>query len=147
MRNILKRLNLTKHLSRSKFRITIPFIPISYEFDINNLVNSRNIDERIEKLNGIKQDLQDAIEAVEVLQIEALERKEESNHLQETVEQLKEDKNTAEQLLEIPEESFARLISRASSKSRFRGIIEGSIIGFLTGCVSSLLIWYLTKGH
>jgi len=120
---------------------------ISYEVGVDELLNSKNIDERIARLGEIKRDLQGAIEAVEGLQTEALERKGEVEHLQQTVRKLEEDKSTAETLLKMPEESFARLISRASAKSRVRGIIEGLIIGFITGALSSLLVWYLTKGH
>lgn len=144
MNKILKNLSLKKTLSKTKFRIGLPFF--SYEVSIDDLFNSQDVDKRIEKLSGIKNDLQDAIKAVETLESEALEKKDEINLLQQSVQKLEEDKNTAEALLKLPEDSFARLIYKSSSKGRIRGIIEGIIIGFSTGCLSSWLIWYLTKG-
>jgi hypothetical protein len=137
--------NLKKHLSKARFRINLPFI--SYEVPIDELLNSKNIDERITRLGEIKRDLQGAIEAVDGLQAEALERKSEVEHLQHTVQQLEEDKNTAETLLKMPEESFARLLVRAGSRGRIRGIVEGLVIGLLTGALSSFLVWYLTTPH
>jgi DNA repair ATPase RecN len=137
--------NLRKHLSKARFRINVPFIGLEVPFD--EIFNSKNIDQRISRLGEIKRDLQGAIEAVESLHTEALERKDEVDHLQQTVQKLEQDKSTVETALKLPEESFARLIARASAKSRIRGIIEGIIIGFFTGALSSLLIWYLTKSH
>ncbi len=83
--------------------------------------------------------------AVSALQDEAGERKAEVDQLQELVAKLQEDKNAAESLLQVPEESLVRLMSRATSKGRARGLAEGAIIGFLTGALSSLLVWYLTN--
>lgn len=137
--------NLKKRLSKARFRINLPLL--SYEIPIDEILNSRTADERIAKLDDIKRDLQGAIDAVEGLQTEARTRKAEADDLQQTVEKLNEDKDTAQTLLKLPEESFARLVSRASSKGRIRGVIEGVIIGFITGALSSFLVWYLTKGH
>jgi len=135
---------ILKYLSKSRLRINLPFI--SYEVTFDDLVSSKNVDERIARLGEIRQDLQGAIEAVENLEAEALERKSEVAQLQQSVEKLEEDKNTAEAILKVPEEAFSRLLARASARSRIRGIIEGAIIGFITGALSSWLVWYLTKG-
>ena len=136
---------LSKRLSKVAFRISLPFVGV--EVPLAEILNTTSIDERIAKLDTIKRDLQGAIEAVEGLQDEAQKRKGEVDDLQQTVERLREDKDTAQTILRLPEESVARLISRASSKGRIRGAIEGVIIGFLTGALSSFLVWYLTKGH
>lgn len=124
-------------------KITVPLMPfvgLNFEWE-----NSKTIDERIARLGEIKGDLEGAIKAVDELQKEALERKTEVEILQESVKNLEKDKDTAESLLKIPEDSFSRILSRATSKSRIRGIIEGAIIGFVTGTLSSFLVWYLTK--
>jgi peptidoglycan hydrolase CwlO-like protein len=135
---------LSKSIGKMRLRINLPFI--TYEVTLDDLFSSKNIDERLARLGEVKKDLQGAIEAIDNLQSEALERKSEVGQLQQTIEKLQEDKTTAEALLQFPEESFARVLSRATAKSRTRGIIEGLTIGFVTGALSSLLIWYLTKG-
>ncbi len=109
------------------------------------LEDKKTIDERISRLGEIKEDLEGAIKAVDDLQSEALKRKSELSNLQESVQKLEEDKDTVESLLKIPEESFSRILNKATSKGRIRGIIEGSIIGFVTGTLSSFIVWYFTK--
>jgi len=69
----------------------------------------------------------------------------ETEQLKDSVERLKEEHSTAKELLKLPEESLARLLNRASSKGRWRGVIEGAVIGFITGVASSGLVWYLTS--
>lgn len=118
----------------------VPFVGLNIELE-----NPKTIDERINRLGEIKQDLEGAIKAVDELEKEAVKRKSEVENLQESVQKLEEDKNAAESLLKIPEDSFTRILDRATSKSRIRGIIEGLIIGFVTGTLSSFLVWYLTK--
>jgi hypothetical protein len=59
--------------------------------------------------------------------------------------ELEQDKNAVESMLRVPEDSFARLLSRATAKGRVRGIIEGVLIGLATGVFSGALIWYLTR--
>ncbi len=135
-----------KELIKSPFVLkAVKFtLPIVAGFSIE-LENKKTIDERISRLGEIKEDLEGAIKAVNDLKNEALKRKSELNNLQESVKKLEEDKDSVESLLKIPEESFSRIIGKATSKGRIRGIIEGSIIGFVTGTLSSFLVWYLTK--
>jgi hypothetical protein len=130
-------------LKKTRFRVSLPFI--SYEVSLDDLLNTTSVDERIASLNRVHEDLLGAVAAVEGLQSEALERKHEVEQLEETVRQLNQDRSTAESLLNVPEESFTRLLARATSKGRTRGIIEGSVIGFATGTLSSFFVWYLTK--
>lgn len=134
---------LTKLLNRvgiETLKISMPLVGVGIEFE-----ESKTIDERISRLAEIKGDLEGAIKAVDELQQEALEKKTEVEKLQESVQKLEKDKDAVESLLKIPEDSFSRILDRATSKSRKRGIIEGIIIGFVTGTLSSFLVWYITK--
>ena len=134
---------IKKHLKKARLKISLPFM--SYEVTLDDLMDSKDIDERIKRLSTIKKDLQETIIAVEQLQDEAFKSKNEADKLKETISALEQDKSTAEEMLKLPEESFSRVLTKASSKGRVRGIIEGIIIGFITGILSSLLVWYLTK--
>jgi hypothetical protein len=106
---------------------------------------SPTVDERIAKLAAIQEDLHAAIEAVKQLQDSAVNSKAEAEALQQAISQLQQDKKAAEELIKVPEESFARLLQRSSAKARGRGLLEGLAIGLTTGFLSSLLVWYLTK--
>ena len=131
-------------LKRStKVSVSLPFL--RYEIDLAQAIDPKTVDERIARLDQISNDLNAAVEAVAELQREAQNNKKEAEELREAVEQLEQDKVTAETLLQVPEESFSRILARANAKARTRGLIEGSIIGFTTGALSSLLVWYLTK--
>jgi predicted nuclease with TOPRIM domain len=134
---------LAKYLKKARLRVSLPFL--SYEVTLDDLIDSKDVDERIKRLSTIKNDLEETIVAVEQLQAEAFKSKNEADKLKETISLLEQDKSTAEAMLKLSEESFSRVLSRASSKGRVRGIIEGIIIGFTTGILSSLLAWYLTK--
>jgi hypothetical protein len=138
MSNIIKAI-----MSGARFRVSLPFI--SYEVNLNDLVDSSNVDKRISKLGEIKRDLEAAVVAVDSLQSEAATRKTEANQLSNVVERLNEERTTAEALLKLPEDSFTRLMTKANSKGRWRGLFEGALIGFDTGILSSYLVWYLTK--
>ncbi|MBD2179946.1 hypothetical protein H6S82_11830 [Planktothrix sp. FACHB-1355] len=102
-----------------------------------------NIDSRLARLEQIKQDLKEAISAVDSLQSEAQQRKGEVEKLRAAIKKLEEDKNNVENILQVSEESFARLLSRANSKGRIRGWIDGLIVGFVSGVISSLVAGYI----
>ena len=106
---------------------------------------SPTVDERIAKLAAIQEDLHAAIQAVKSLQDSALNSKAEAEELQKTITRLQQDRKAAEDLIKVPEESFARLLHGATAKARGRGLLEGLGVGLLTGFLSSLLVWYLTK--
>ncbi len=127
----------------TKLSLSLPFL--RYEVDLAQALDPKTVDERIARLDQIRNELSGAIDAVTELQREAHDNKKEAESLRESVKQLEQDKVTAETLLQVPEESFARMLARANSRARIRGIAEGSAIGFITGALSSLLIWYLTK--
>jgi hypothetical protein len=134
---------LEKLAKHSRIRVSLPFF--SYEIQAEDLISDANLDTRIARLGEVKRDLQESIVAIEELQAEATTRKAELDTLSTAVKQLQEDRVTAETLLNVPQESFSRVLIRAVSKGRLRGIAEGSIVGFLSGVASSLLVWYLTK--
>jgi hypothetical protein len=126
-----------------RLRISLPFF--SYEIALDDLATSETVNARIARFGDIKRDLEAAISAVQDLQYEANDRKLEADDLQALVAKLQEDKNAAESLLKIPEESFMRLVGGATSKGRIRGLMEGAFVGFITGVLSSLLVWHLTR--
>jgi chromosome segregation ATPase len=101
-------------------------------------------DERIKKLAEIQSDLQAAVAAVGELQESATKSKKESDQLQSEIARLREDRAVAEDLMKVPEEAFARMLSRASAKGRGRGLMEGIVVGLFTGVISSLVVWYFT---
>jgi prefoldin subunit 5 len=127
----------------SKLSLTVPFL--RYEMDLGQALDAKTVDERIARLDQIRTDLGAAIDAVSELQREAQQNKKEAETLRQAVERLEQDKVTAETLLKVPEDSFARMLARANAKARIRGVIEGAIIGFLTGTGSSFLVWYVTR--
>lgn len=126
-------------MKSTRLSVSLPFL--RYEMDIAKALDPKTVDERIERLDHIRNELSSAIDAVTELQREAQDNKTEAESLRESVKQLEQDKATAETLLKIPEESFARMLVRASSRGRIRGLLEG----FVTGALSSLLVWYVTK--
>ncbi len=137
------RARIIRALRNARIRLSLP--GISYEISSEDLLGRQTIDQRLERLGSIKADLQASISAVEELEFEANQKKREVNELEEIVQRLNEDKTTAEGLLRLPEDTFTRVFARAVSKGRGRGIVEGVVIGFLTGTASSFLVWYLTK--
>jgi hypothetical protein len=128
---------------RGKLSLSLPFL--RYEMDLRQIWDSRPVDQRIAQLDLIRADLTAAVDAVAELQREAQDNKREAERFREAVEHLEQDKVTAETLLKVPEDSFTRLLIRANSKARIRGLLEGIIVGFATGVLSSYLVAYLTK--
>ncbi|MDP3671889.1 MAG: hypothetical protein WA191_22640 [Telluria sp.] len=126
-----------------KLSLSLPFL--RYEMDLGQVLDSKTVDERLAKLDQIRNDLSAAVDAVAELQREAQDNKTEAEALRDAVVRLEQDKVTAETLLKVPEDSFARMLARANSKARFRGIVEGTVIGLVTGALSSFLIWYMTR--
>lgn len=138
MIQLINSLKKTSHIS-----VSLPFL--RYEIDLGQALDQRTVDERIARLDQIRTDLSGAIDAVTELQREAQDNKKEAQQLREAVERLEQDKVTAETLLKVPEDSFARMLARVNSKARMRGLLEGALIGLTTGVASSWIVWYLTK--
>ena len=141
MQDIQRILSVLKKSSR--ISLSVPFF--RYEMDLGQALDPRTVDERIARLDQIRADLSGAIDAVTELQREAQDNKKEAEQMRQAVERLEQDKVTAETLLKVPEDSFARILGRANSRARLRGLLEGSLIGLTTGAASSWLVWYLTK--
>ncbi|NEQ37920.1 MAG: hypothetical protein F6K40_17290 [Okeania sp. SIO3I5] len=135
------KINLKEVLSKAQVRIKLPIPFVSYEIPLNEVFDPQSIDTRISRLSDIKKELESAIFAVESLQNDAQKNKEEISRLQERIRELEEDKSTAETVLKVPQESFARLIENATSKGRVRGWVEGLTLGF----ISSLAVWFFTE--
>ena len=135
-------------LGQGRIRFSLPLLPFfsSYEVVLNDVLDSQSVDERIAKLDSVKEDLESAIKAVTKLQADAQTHKQEATELERAVKQLEADKDAAEKLLKIPQESVLRLVGRATLRGRVRGWIEGAVIGLITGCVSSYLVWSFTAG-
>ena len=129
--------------SNSKVSVSLPFL--RYELDLTQALDPVTVDERIARLDKIRDELEAAAVAVGELRREAQDNKKEAESLRESVKKLEQDKVTAETLLQVPEDSFARMLARANSKARIRGIVEGLTIGLVTGAISSLGVWYLTR--
>jgi hypothetical protein len=140
-----RRNDVRKILRKAQVRIRLPIPFISYEIPLNDIIDPQNIDTRISRLGDIKKELESAIDAVTSLQIEAQENKGEVENLRVRIRELEEDKSTAETVLKVPQESFARLVERANSKGRMRGWIEGLIIGLISGVISSLAVSALNE--
>jgi len=134
-------------LSRILKEITIsmPFIGTAITFDFNEISNTSSVDEQIAKLGQIQTDLRAAINAVDLLKNEADSKKIEAEQLRIAVENLKQEQETVKTLLTLREDPLIRLLVKANSKGRARGIWEGIIIGLCTGGISSYLIWFFTK--
>lgn len=95
---------------------------------------------RIAKLKDVQQDLAAAVLAIKALEFDGELRKREYDELVASIRDLQEDKKAAELLLGVPENSFGRLLDRATRRGRWRGRVDG----FLMGVLSSLLAWYIS---
>ncbi|MGD1047110.1 MAG: hypothetical protein ABR936_17535 [Bacteroidota bacterium] len=95
-------------------QVSIPFIGPTITFDFNEISNTSNVDERIAKLGQIQTDLRAAIDAVDLLKSEAELKKIEAEQLRTSVENLKQEQETAKTLLSIPEGPLMRLLIRAN---------------------------------
>jgi hypothetical protein len=127
-----------KFLRNSRFNIEL--LGFSYEITPEELLNRQSVDERIQKLEKVRQDLLDAVDAVKSLEDEAHKNKKELEELNVQLNKLREDKQTTEQLLELPQQSFARVLDKASKGAQWRGLIIGLVLGILASLIASW-IW------
>lgn len=121
-----------------KIRVSLPFI--SYEITPEEFLNRKTIDERIVKLEKVKSDLLDAVDAVRSLEEEARKSKDESDRLDAQLSKLRKDKETTEELLKLPQDSFARVLAKASRGAQWIGIVIGFFLGILASLIASW-IW------
>lgn len=108
-------------------------------------MSAKEVADRIAKLPSLKRDLEAVVFAVNTLAYDAGVKKNQHDALKRALSELEADKKSLETLLSVPEASFARVLTLASRKSRLRGLLEGTVVGFLTGILSSSLVWYLTR--
>ena len=99
----------------------------------------------VRQLERVRDELRSALTSVESLRIDAVERSREADALRQQVAALGDDRKAAEAVLRLPEEAVTRLVARANRCGAWRGRLEGAAIGFLTGVVSSYLVWWLTR--
>ena len=129
---------LKQFLKKTQFRVGA--LGFYYEISPDDFLNHESVDERISKLEKVRSDLMDAVNAVESLQEEAASNKKELEKVSEQLEKLKEDKKTTENLLELPQQSFARVIDKASRAAQWKGILVGFIFGILASLIATW-IW------
>lgn len=78
----MEKSSIAKHLKKARLRVSLPFL--SYEVTLDDLIDSKDVDERIKRLSAIKNDLEATIIAVGQLQAEAFKSKNEADKLRET---------------------------------------------------------------
>jgi hypothetical protein len=131
-------------MKKGRIRIALPFL--TYEILPDELFGSKTVDERIDALGKVRSDLLDAVSAVESLQKEAQQSKLEVANLNEQLKTLTTDKTTTESLLKIPEQSFARVLGKASSRAQWKGIVLGFVLGILASYIATWL-WDLSHSQ
>ena len=134
------------HPTKRRASLGFNFLGLKGEITEESIIDfAEDVDARIKKLSQVRDDLQAAVIAVDSLRVEATQRHDEVHKLRDAVAQLKQDHQTTQTLLEVPKESFARVLSEVSARDKLRGRIEGVVLGLITGGVSSYAVWYLTK--
>lgn len=108
---------------------TVGVAPGGPFFQRSEEISVEEVSRRIAKLARIRSDLESAVVAVTALQVDADEKQKHRELLRQSIAELSTDKTVAEALLRVPEESFSRLLARASQRGRLRGVVEG-----LAGC-------------
>jgi hypothetical protein len=125
-----------------EIEINLPFI--SYKISPDELVSRESVDTRIAKLEKVRSDLLDAVDAVKSLEAEAHKNKDELIQLSEQLSTLKQDKETTEALLKLPQDSFARVLDNASKGAQWKGLVIGFFLGILASLIAT---WIWDKTH
>ncbi len=102
-------------------------------------INTKNDDNKIKRLEKIHDELVDTLDYVNELSSEAKAHKKHIDELNLEIKNLEEDKKSTETILQQPEESISRIINKANSKNRIRGIVEGFCLGILGSIVASFI--------
>ncbi len=128
----------------STITLEFPIIPFLLKYKAvlrpSDFFPRQQAQERIEQLGQIRSQLLEVVSTIDDLEVQAKTNKTQVEALQLEIERLRQDKSAAEALLSVPEESAVRIISRANSIGKWRGRLEGLLIGI----VSSLLVWLFT---
>lgn len=114
------------------------------ELDRKIQLNNKEIEDRINQLDDVKDKLIKAADAISHISDESRRKKTELELLRNKLEQINKEKEVAETILEVDKESFARLLISTNKRTEKRSILIGIGIGFVTGSLSSLLVWLLT---
>jgi hypothetical protein len=118
---------------------------IAFELDKKIRLNNEEIEARINQLDDVKKSLIMAADAIQLISEESKQKKIELDELRSRLAEINRDKETIEKVLQIDQDSFSRLLISTNKKTEKRSILIGIVIGFLTGTLSSFLVWILTK--
>lgn len=134
-------MRLSPRLSLDSYGIPNIVIELDKKIELNN----KEIEERINQLDDIKSKLIETANAVNQISTDSKQKKAELDELIRKYQEIKQDKNESEKLLQVNKDSFGRILLSTNKKTEIRSIWYGIIIGFVTGTLSSLLVWYLTS--
>lgn len=126
---------LSKFFSGIRFRFRL--FPFPFEIDFTEMLSSKSVDERISKLSKIHDDLLDAVEAVNELEKEAELNKTEIEKAKSKIAELQGDQEATKELLKISEPAFARVLKKATKKTRWTSMIIGFILGIFASLIAS----------
>ena len=118
---------------------------ILFELDKKIELNNKEIEERIDQLDDIKNKLIETANAVNQISTNSKQKKVELDELIKKYQEVKQDKDESEKLLQVNKDSFGRILLSPNKKTEKRSIVIGFIIGIVTGTLSSLLVFYLTS--
>ena len=118
---------------------------ILFELDKKIELNNKEIEERIDQLDDIKNKLIETANAVNLISTNSKQKKVELDELIKKYQEVKQDKDESEKLLQVNKDSFGRILLSTNKKTEKRSIVIGFIIGIVTGTLSSLLVFYLTS--
>ena len=118
---------------------------ISISIERNMELGNNELNARIFQLGDIREKLIEAADAIQQIQSEAEQKKYDLEELRIQYETKKNDNVEVEKLLQVNQDSFARLLIATNKRTEKRTIIIGIIIGFITGFGSGFLVWFLTK--
>lgn len=118
---------------------------ISFELAKKLDIDNKEIEDRINQLDEVREKLIKAADAISLISDESKKKKVELDNMHVKFESLKKDKETAEKILQVDKDSFARLLIETNKKTEKRSIWIGIVIGFMTGTASSLLIYLADK--
>jgi hypothetical protein len=124
--------------------VSLGFPGIAFELEKKIEFNNKEIEERIIQLDDIKSKLIEAADAINQISTDSKQKKVELEELIKKYQEIKQDKDESEKLLQLNKDSFGRILTSTNKQTERRSILIGIIIGFVTGTLSSLLVWYLT---
>jgi len=116
------------------------------ELDKKIELNNKEIEDRINQLDEIKEKLIKAANAIDHISNESKQKKTELDQIKIKLDQINQEKETVEKILEVDKESFTRLLISTNKRTEKNSILIGIIIGFFTGTFSSLFVWWMTSG-